>query len=1051
MGCCALNSAHADIEFQKPDLRAPLRVNAEAAECWRVGVYEVWHVSGNVKLSQGTTVVHAHEAALWVEKAGELSEPTKVIAYLEGEDGAPTRVEYFSAPGDAEPTARQLSPTYFDRYYTLGGVDWRTPPPVVEPQQKAAIVERGFARFTKPEPAPLAPPPTAAPIAKRPTQHDPALAPAQFGAPMVGGTFAPPPAATPAGANFRRVQLFTTGGSTQLDARKLPNGESVGILSGGANIIVTGVSAPGIAPEFGPIDTLDLTFDRAVIWTRDAGALTGGVVQQNTETPFEVYLEGNIVFRQGNRTIYAERMYYDVRQRTGIILDAEVLTPLPSTDSFEYRGLVRLKAEAIRQLDDSRFVATNALVTPSRLEVPSFHLGADTIEFTDIQQPRINPATGLPDIDPATGAAEFDNERLATSRDNKVFIDSIPVFYWPTISTNLEEPTFYVDNFRIRNDSIFGFQTLLDLDNYQLLGARHPPGVKWTTDIDYLSDRGLGLGTKYRYDVQQFAGATGPAYGFLDLWGISDSGTDNLGLLRRDIEPERDLRGRAFWNHRQNVQDGLLEGWIAQAEVGFVSDRTFLEQYYEQDWDIGKDQSTGVRLRRLMNNQSLSIEANGQVNPFFSETQWLPRLDHYLLGQELAGDSLTWFAHTNVGYANFNPATNPSNATLNGQFELFPWEQDSAGGRTRARGERFATRHELDFPIDAAPFKVVPYVLGEAAHWGDDLDGDTLDRLYGQIGVRSSIPFWSVNPNVRDPLFNLNGLAHKVVFEAEAFYADASRNFDELPLYDEIEDNSIEEFRRRYFFSPFGGQLAGGAYDPVAAPSTIDPRFDPRVYLLRSGVQSWVTSPTTELADDLSLARVGMRHRLQTKRGAPGQEHIVDWLTFDTHLTYFPDSSRDNFGQDFGLLDYDVQWHLGDRFSIVSDGFADVFNDGLRMVSGGVVLNRPTRGNAYLGYRAIRGPLSADLLIGTINYRLSPKWIASGSTVFDFSEAGNIGQSFAFSRIGESLIVTVGANVDTSKNNVGFNFLIEPRFLPRLRTTRTTGIDIPPAGAYGLE
>ena len=55
------------------------------------------------------------------------------------------------------------------------------------------------------------------------------------------------------------------------------------------------------------------------------------------------------------------------------------------------------------------------------------------------------------------------------------------------------------------------------------------------------------------------------------------------------------------------------------------------------------------------------------------------------------------------------------------------------------------------------------------------------------------------------------------------------------------------------------------------------------------------------------------------------------------------------------------------------------------------------------------------------------------------------------SRIGESLITTVGASYDQSKGDVGFSFLVEPRFLPKLNVTRRTGIEVPPAGAYGLE
>ena len=105
-----------------------------------------------------------------------------------------------------------------------------------------------------------------------------------------------------------------------------------------------------------------------------------------------------------------------------------------------------------------------------------------------------------------------------------------------------------------------------------------------------------------------------------------------------------------------------------------------------------------------------------------------------------------------------------------------------------------------------------------------------------QGGLRASIPFWAVDPNVHDTLFNLNGLAHKVVFDAEASFAEANRNLTQFPLYDELDDDSIEEFRRRLFYQPFGGGLVPNFYQ-LGPPSFIDPKFDPRFVALRSGIQ----------------------------------------------------------------------------------------------------------------------------------------------------------------------------------------------------------------------
>src|SRR5262249_6414511 len=164
-------------------------------------------------------------------------------------------------------------------------------------------------------------------------------------------------------------------------------------------------------------------------------------------------------------------------------------------------------------------------------------------------------------------------------------------------------------------------------------------------------------------------------------------------------------------------------------------------------------------LKRLNNNRSLSLEANGQVNDFFTETQWLPRLDHWWMGESLLDDRITWYEHSNVSYADQNVATRPTNPTLDSQFVYLPLEQDPLGTPISANGERLATRHEFDLPLSAGPVKIVPFALGELAHWGEALDGDSLDRAYVHTGVRASMPMWAVYPNVRDPLFNLNGLA----------------------------------------------------------------------------------------------------------------------------------------------------------------------------------------------------------------------------------------------------------------------------------------------------
>ena len=119
-------------------------------------------------------------------------------------------------------------------------------------------------------------------------------------------------------------------------------------------------------------------------------------------------------------------------------------------------------------------------------------------------------------------------------------------------------------------------------------------------------------------------------------------------------------------------------------------------------------------------------------------------------------------------------------------------------------GERFTTRQELDLPFQAGAVKIVPYVLGDLSHWGQDLTGAPLDRAYGQVGIRSTLPMWTADDSVESQLWNVHGLAHKVVFEGEFSYADSTQDMNQLPLYDQIDDDTINQYRRNIPYWDYG-------------------------------------------------------------------------------------------------------------------------------------------------------------------------------------------------------------------------------------------------------
>ena len=1040
-GLAAAIAEASSIEVPAVDPSEQVRIRAAQASRWTEGSYDVWHLTGGVRVEQGPTVAEAHEAVVWIEQDPGTTDPRADASAADGDPAwadAPVpavRGMLVRMAGDVTVTAGDAAPAPGAGLSVVRGPRWtgrfwtRRDPR----RDFASVVPAGGTPPVYEAPADV----PATLVAARGAgpggdaageveqvqyavrEGDTDLAQySEFAAPAAPGLSVAAPA--------RRLRAFPRS-SVPLSIRWFPSpagGEWVGVITSGVNLVVDGVD---------PAGPLDIAADRVVIWTR-AGTQPelDGNAAQSADTPLELYLEGNVVFRQGQRVVEAMSMFYDVPRSAGVITGATVLTPVDN-----YAGLVRVRADVLRQVDRSRFVAERSGVTSSRLGVPSWEFRSRQLEFTDEQVPLAGP-DGRPLVDAGTGEPVLEHQQFITSRGNTVTMGGVPVLWWPVLATNAKKPTFYVNNVQLKNDRIFGTQLLTSWDAFQVFGWRRPPdGVDWNFDVDYLSYRGVGGGTSLLYNRPDFLRLGTPANGVLDAWFIGDRGIDNLGLYRRDFTYPDAFRGRTFWRHRQD----LAGGWQARGAAGWISDMNFLEEYYEAEWEEGYEQRTWLDLRRPIDNRELRLLTSVRVDPFFTQTEWWPRLDHYFMGQPLLRDAISWYEHSGITYARQNLPQTPTPGQGLDYWTTLPYEANVIG-------ERFTTRQELDLPFQAGAVKIVPYALGDLSHWGQDLSGAPLDRAYGQVGIRSSLPMWWADNTVESQLWNVHGLAHKVVFEGEFSYADSTQDMNQLPLYDQIDDDTINQYRRNIPYWDYGaipGQATPLPYTTVFGP---DGKYDPRSYLVRRGMGGWVTGPA-EIAQDLTAFRLAARQRWQTKRGPAGNRRIIDWITLDIDGELFPVTGQ-NFGQTMGLWQYDFRWHVGDRTTILSTADVDFFSGGQQLYTIGALLARTPRGSFYVGFNEFGGPIDASVLVGSYTYRMSPKWASSFGTALNL-RGMNIGQNFQLTRIGESFLMTFGFNVDYSRNNVGVTFNLEPRFLSRTQFASRSGIDLPMAGAYGLE
>ena len=768
---------------------------------------------------------------------------------------------------------------------------------------------------------------------------------------------------------------------------------------------------------------VDISTDRAVIWTRNVEGqdlladLRGG---RRMEDHIEIYLEGHVVIRQADirgaqagqtRTLYADRVYYDVARNVALLVNGEIITQQPHLPVPVY-----LRAAEIRQVAPNRFETLDAEFSASRLPadpVLTVDTAVGTVEQREVE---LRGLFGRPILDPRTGAPMTETQLWGTAQPLTLEVENVPIFYLPRAAGDLRDPLGPLDRIRFRNDRIFGFGVMVDWDVFELLGAQAPPGTNWLLITDYFTDRGPALGSDFETRGLDLFGLPGPYHTLVRAYGIRDDGRDDLGG-GRVFDPPKESRGRFLFRHRQEVGP---HGTVL-AQVHAISDRNFLEQYFKREFDEEFTQETFLYGKYQAENYAASLSVEPRLLSWHTDTEWFPRADAYWLGEPVFG-SFTYFLHANAGYAIYRPTSDiprgyvetPIPFEFDRVHPLPPSSDFPHSGRVETG--RFDLWQELDYPLAVGPLKIVPYGLFDVTHYTETLTEDAVTRLYGGGGVRASIPFSRTYAGIHSQLFNVNGIAHKIVLESDYRYVRSSESFRELPELDQINDNAtdqaLRDFRaiRQAFFVPGSRQHRIGT----------SPLYDPQLYAIRRLLEY---HPDT--LDDIQVLRLGARQRWQTRRGFPGNQHLVDWMALYTGLSLFPQADRDNFGHTLAFLEFDYSWHIGDRTSLLSSGWLDPYEGGARVFNIGLALDRPGRSSFYLGYRTI-DPLGSDVVLASSTYTFSPKWAATVVSSYDFGEAESLGNALILTRIGTDLQVSLGLTYEALRNNFGITFEIIP-------------------------
>lgn len=751
-----------------------------------------------------------------------------------------------------------------------------------------------------------------------------------------------------------------------------PDGRVNVLLEGGATIVQARPNG----------DFLELRAQRAVLMT-SARSLTELAEAQQADDGRELidaaYLEGDVrvVLTPGGRPLaeqrlQAERVYYEFATDRAVLTDAVLHTVDPQ------RNLpVVVRARTVRQLAQGEYAADGVELSTSSFAVPTYSVRASRMYVRQVP-------------------AAFEGDRGRTLyRANHLTLRTLglPVFYLPFAGGDASNQP--LRSVGMERSDRFGFGVRTNWGLYEVLGRPHPRDLDITFRADYLDRRGPATGVDADYRGGLVTETTAEPWNFegrLRSYIIHDRASDDFGGLRRDVDSNEDIRGRILFEH----QHFLPDDWQVQLRAGYASDATFLEQFFQSEFETQLPYELSFYAKRQRDTEQLSLLAVTTLNDFPTTAdlvqeqtfvQRYPELAYRRVGDSVLDDRFTFFSDNVASVLSFKNSTTSLfdqgyPAGLSPGLPSFG--QTGTDEDTVLRGD---FRQQLDYPFFAGPFKVVPYVVGRYSPYSDGPEGGSENRIYGATGARIATALWQTNDTISSRLFDLQRVRHIIEPAVHVYTSGTTVDRTKLFIYDE----------------------------PIDA------------------------------INDVSAAQVQLLQRWQTKRGGPGRWRSVDFFTLNVEGNFFANqpSKAQLDPADFRGLFYaslpeasiprnsinaDAQWRVTDTTLILADQQYNLDESRLATVAAGLAVQRDPRVAYYIEQRYVE-PLNSNITTLRISYQLSAKYSLDLSQSYDFSQTTNVNSSVTINRRFDRLLASVTVYSDSVNDETGVRFLLLPEGL----------------------
>ena len=520
---------------------------------------------------------------------------------------------------------------------------------------------------------------------------------------------------------------------------------------------------------------MTLKAEKAVLFINNQSIEQIADSQVDADAVRGIYLEDNVVVTDGEYTVRAPRVYYDLKLDKAVLLEAVLFT-------YDVKRCIPLyaRAQIIRQTAVDNFTAQDAILTTSEFAEPHFSIRAAQITVSRIKRPD------------ETATQQF------TATHTTLNWGELPVFYWPYLAA--ESRDLPLRSVSMGYSQKNGPEIRTAWDMFALAGRNKPEGVDITGNVDYRGKHGPALGLEMDYSLIDMFGQ------FNSYLLPIDNGTDKLAG-RRNITHDNNTRGYVHLLHRQDLTDN----WQLSLEASYISDFTFLDEFDSSEAGEAKTYETSLYLKKQEDQWALTLLAKYDLTDFTPQlttlqtpgftVEKLPELGVYTTGWSIFDNALTWFSETRLSRirAHFGEET-PRNRGFktNDAWDLFGiapnmgFEQAAQNAGFPLNWiARLDSRHELNVPLKAGPLNITPYVAGRITAYDDNFEefnnnnNDDQLRLWGAVGSRFHTQLHKIYPEIHDELLDVHSLRHIIEPSAEVFLMDTTFSTEDLPIYDQ--------------------------------------------------------------------------------------------------------------------------------------------------------------------------------------------------------------------------------------------------------------------------